>query len=114
MRWGWGEVGPCGYPAAGVVDRAGGEHYRAVGDGEVAGGRLEVGEEGVGEFELDGGFSAGDLMMVSVLRRLAGSGLLEEVPRVLDYVARGEGRAAFKRAFARQLAVFAGGSRPGG
>jgi len=55
---------------------------------------------------LDGEFSAGDLMMVTVLRRLGGSGLLEEQPNVSAYVARGEARPAYKRAFADQLAVF--------
>ena len=57
---------------------------------------------------LDGAFSAGDLMMVTVLRRLEGSGLLEEYPNVAAYVARGQARPAYKRAFAAQLAVFAG------
>lgn len=55
---------------------------------------------------LDGAFSAGDLMMVTVLRRLQGSGLLEAYPNVLAYVARGEARPAYQRAFADQLAVF--------
>ncbi len=55
---------------------------------------------------LDGEFSAGDLMMVEVLRRLAGSGLLEEYPNLAAYVARGEARPAFKRAFEAQFAVF--------
>jgi glutathione S-transferase len=58
---------------------------------------------------LDGGFNAGDLLMVNVLRRLAGSGLLEEYPNLAAYVARGEARPAFKRAFAAQLAVFTAG-----
>jgi glutathione S-transferase len=58
---------------------------------------------------LDGAFSAGDLMMVTVLRRLATSGLLEDFPNIAAYVARGEARPAFKRAFAAQLAVFTGG-----
>lgn len=57
---------------------------------------------------LDDGFSAGDLLMVQVLRRLAGSGLLDEYPNLCAYVARGETRPAFKRAFEAQLAVFAG------
>jgi glutathione S-transferase len=57
---------------------------------------------------LDGAFSAGDLMMVHVLRRLNGSGLLEEYPNLAAYVARGEARPAYKRAFAAQLAVFTG------
>lgn len=55
---------------------------------------------------LDGKFSAGDLLMVQVLRRLHGSGLLEEFPNLAAYVARGEARPAYKRAFAAQLAVF--------
>lgn len=57
---------------------------------------------------LDGAFSAGDLMMVTVLRRLAGSGLVEKYPIVSAYIARGEERPAYKRAFAAQLAVFTG------
>jgi glutathione S-transferase len=55
---------------------------------------------------LDGAFSAGDLMMVHVLRRLKGSGILDEYPNLSAYVARGEARPAFQRAFAAQLAVF--------
>lgn len=55
---------------------------------------------------LDGEFSAGDLMMVMVLRRLEGSGLLEEYPSITAYVANGQARPAYKRAFAAQLAVF--------
>lgn len=57
---------------------------------------------------LDGAFSAGDLMMVHVLQRLKSSGMLDEHPNLAAYVARGEARPAFKRAFAAQLAVFAG------
>ena len=57
---------------------------------------------------LDGAFSAGDLMMVNVLLRLRASGLLDEYPTLAAYVARGEARPAFKRAFAAQLAVFTG------
>lgn len=56
---------------------------------------------------LDGAFSAGDLLMVTVLRRLDGWGILEEYPNLAAYVARGEARPAYKRAFADQLAVFA-------
>jgi glutathione S-transferase len=59
---------------------------------------------------LDGAFSAGDLLMVTVLRRLKGSGMLEEYPNLAAYVARGEGRPAFKRAFDAQLAVFTAAS----
>jgi glutathione S-transferase len=54
---------------------------------------------------LDGGFSAGDLIMVSVLLRSRPSGLLDEYPNVAAYVARGEARPAYERAFAAQLAV---------
>jgi len=54
---------------------------------------------------LDGAFSAGDLMMVSVLLRLGGWGLAE-YPNLAAYVARGEARPAYRRAFAAQLAVF--------
>ena len=57
---------------------------------------------------LDGGFSAGDLMMVMVLRRLDGSDILREYPNLAAYVARGEARPAYKRAFDDQLAVFTG------
>jgi glutathione S-transferase len=53
---------------------------------------------------LDGAFSAGDLMMVSVLLRLRASGLLDEYPNLAAYVARGEARPAYQRAFADQLA----------
>jgi len=57
---------------------------------------------------LDGGFSAGDLMMVHVLQRLKPSGILDEYPNLTAYVARGEARPAYKRAFAAQLAVNTG------
>jgi len=57
---------------------------------------------------LDGAFSAGDLLMVTVLRRLDGSGLLEAYPNLVAYVARGEARPAYRRAFADQRAVFTG------
>jgi len=57
---------------------------------------------------LDGAFSAGDLMMVAVLLRLKASGILEKYPNLFAYVARGESRPAYKRAFDDQLAVFTG------
>lgn len=60
---------------------------------------------------IDGTFSAGDLMMVTVLRRLNTSGLLDEYPDIAAYVARGEARPAFQRAFDAQLAVFQAASR---
>ncbi len=59
---------------------------------------------------LDGEFSAGDLMMVAVLLRLRPSGILDEFPKLSAYVARGEARPAYQRAFAAQLAVFTAGS----
>ncbi|GLV26526.1 glutathione S-transferase family protein [Sphingobium sp. Cam5-1] len=55
---------------------------------------------------LEDDFSAGDLLMVTVLRRLTGSGLLELYPNLPPYIARGEARPAYQRAFADQLAVF--------
>ena len=55
---------------------------------------------------LDGDFSAGDLIMVHVIRRLEGSGLLEEFPTLTAYIAHATARPAYKRAFAAQLAVW--------
>jgi glutathione S-transferase len=55
---------------------------------------------------LDGAFSAADLLMVSVLLRLKRSGIVDEDSKLAAYVARGEARPAYKRAFAAQLAVF--------
>jgi len=57
---------------------------------------------------LDGAFSAGDLMMVAVLLRVRVSGMLDEYQNLSAYVARGEARPAYKRAFDAQLAVFTG------
>src|SRR5262249_4381244 len=57
---------------------------------------------------LEDAFSAGDLMMVSVLLRLRLSGILDEFPNLAAYVARGEARPAYKRAFAAQLVVNTG------
>jgi glutathione S-transferase len=54
---------------------------------------------------LDGAFSAGDLMMVSVLLRLRPSGILDQFSNLAAYVTRGEARPAYKRAFAAQLAI---------
>jgi glutathione S-transferase len=62
---------------------------------------------------LDGAFSAGDLMIIGVLLRLRASGLLDEYPNLAAYVARGEARPAFKRAFAAQLAVFTSQAQAG-
>jgi glutathione S-transferase len=71
--------------------------------------RLKQLSDHLGDAEwLEGAFSAGDLMMVSVLLRLRASGLLDEYPNLAAYVARGEARPAYKRAFAAQLAVNTG------
>ena len=70
-------------------------------------GRLEELSTWLGDSEwLDGDFSAGDLMMVTVLRRLDGHTVLEQFPSLCAYIARGEARPAYRRAFADQLAVF--------
>lgn len=55
---------------------------------------------------LDGGFSAADIIMAHVLRRLEGSGLLEEFPKLAAYVERAKARPAYQRAFAAQKAVW--------
>ncbi len=60
---------------------------------------------------LEGAFSAGDLLMVSVLRRLKSSGILNDYPNLAAYVARGEARPAFKRAYDAQHAVFLAASK---
>ncbi len=59
---------------------------------------------------LDGAFSAGDLLMVTVLRRLNGSEILKDYSNLTAYIALGEARPAFKRAFDAQLAVFTAAS----
>jgi glutathione S-transferase len=70
-------------------------------------GRLDQLSKRLGDADwLDGAFSAGDLMMIGVLLRLKPSGLLDPFPNLAAYVARGEARPAFRRAFADQLAVF--------
>ncbi|MES3154275.1 glutathione S-transferase family protein [Sphingomonas faeni] len=62
---------------------------------------------------LDGDrFSAGDLMMVAVLRIVGGTPLLDAHPTLTEYVARGEARPAFARALADQLAGFTGAPPP--
>jgi glutathione S-transferase len=62
---------------------------------------------------LEDEFSAGELMMVTVLRRLDASGLLENYPNLCAYIARGEARPAYQRAFDAQLAVFTDAPPPG-
>jgi glutathione S-transferase len=65
------------------------------------------GRLGDADWLADDAFSVGDLLMVSVLRRLDGSGMLEGYPNLAAYVARAEARPAYRRAFDAQLAVFA-------
>ncbi len=68
--------------------------------------RLDQLSERLGDSDwLDGAFSAGDLMMASVLLRLKPSGMLNGHPKLAAYVGRGEARPAYQRAFAAQLAV---------
>lgn len=68
--------------------------------------RLTLLSDRLGDSEwLDGEFSAGDLMMISVLLRTRSSGILDEFPNLAAYVARGEERPAYKRAFAAQLKI---------
>ena len=61
---------------------------------------------------LDGAFSAGDLLMVTVLRRMTRSGILKDYPNLSAYVARSEARPAYMRAYEDQLAVFNRSSPP--
>jgi glutathione S-transferase len=69
--------------------------------------RLDQLSARLGEAEwLDGAFSAGDLMMVSVLLRLKPSGMVDEYPNLAAYLARGTARPAYQRAFEAQLAVY--------
>lgn len=68
--------------------------------------RMQMLSDRLGDGEwLDGGFSAGDLMMASVLLRTRSSGLLEEFANLAAYVARAESRPAYKRAYADQWAT---------
>ncbi len=77
-------------------------------------GRLADLSRRLGEADwLDGEFSAGDLLMVTVLRRLSGTPLLAEHPNLAAYVARGEARPAFQRAYAAQAEVFRAASAQG-
>ena len=70
--------------------------------------RLKLLSDALGDKEwLEGRFTIGDLMMVSVLRNLRHTSLVAEVPNLDFYVKRGEARPAFQRALADQLAVFA-------
>ena len=70
--------------------------------------RLDQLSRRLGDAEwLDDAFSAGDLLMVTVLLRARSSGIVDEYPNLAAYLARGEARPAYQRAFAAQYAVFA-------
>lgn len=89
-------------------DKAWHEERLPIVEGRIRSRLTELGAR-LGDREwLDGAFSAGDLLMVQVLRRLSGSNILDDYPNLGAYVARGEARPAFKRAFEAQLAVFTG------
>jgi len=76
--------------------------------------RLQETSDRLGTADWFGGsFSAGDLMMVSVLRIIEGEGLVEAFPNLSRYIARATGRPAFQQALADQLAGFTGHPPPG-
>jgi glutathione S-transferase len=73
--------------------------------------RLDQLSDRLGEIDwLDGEFSAADILMVTVLRRLESSGILDDYPNLSAYIDRGKARPAYKRAFEAQLAVFTAAS----
>lgn len=86
------------------------EHRLAALENSIAGRLADLSRHLAGADWLDGEFSAGDLLMITVLRRLNGSALLEAHPNLAAYVARGEARPAFRRAFEDQRAVFTAAS----
>jgi glutathione S-transferase len=55
---------------------------------------------------LEGRFTAGDLMMATVLRILRHTDLVAATPKLADYLSRCEGRPAFQRALHDQMATF--------
>jgi len=70
-------------------------------------GRLQNVSDALGDKDwLEGEFSIGDLMLVTVLRQLRGTGILDRFPNLAALVKRGEDRPAFQRALSDQLAVF--------
>jgi glutathione S-transferase len=76
--------------------------------------RLAALAERLGDADwLEDSFSAGDILMVTVLERLAGAGPVTEFPNLVAYVARGEARPAYARAFDAQRTLFERNSRSG-
>lgn len=55
---------------------------------------------------LEDRFTVADLLMVTVMRNLRGTGLVAEFPNLAAYMTRCEARPAFKRALDAQLADF--------
>ena len=55
---------------------------------------------------LEGRFTAGDIIMVTVLRELVNCGILKDFPNLDAYRARGEARPAFVKALEDQLRTF--------
>ena len=71
-------------------------------------GRLESMAAWLGERDyLEDRFTAGDLLMVTVLRILRHTDMVAAIPALAAYQARCEARPAFKKALAAQMAVFA-------
>jgi glutathione S-transferase len=69
--------------------------------------RLKCVSDALGDKQwLEDRFTIADIMMVTVLRQLRGTGILDGFPNVAALVKRGEERPAFQRALADQLAVF--------
>ncbi|WP_216665603.1 glutathione S-transferase family protein [Pseudoruegeria sp. HB172150] len=87
-------------------DKSWTEHRLPMLEGRIRKRLTELSDRLGGADWLDEAFSVGDLVMIGVLRRLGSSGFLNDYPNLSAYVARGEARPAFKRAFADQLAVF--------
>jgi glutathione S-transferase len=74
---------------------------------EMLGKRLDRLADWLGDKEwLEDRFTAGDLLMVDVLRIVEKTELLNERPNLLAYKERGTARPAFQRAMAAQLADF--------
>jgi glutathione S-transferase len=74
---------------------------------EMIGSRLDRLADWLGDKEwLEDAFSAGDLLMVDVLRIVEKTDLLHQRPNLLSYMERGKARPAFQRAMAAQLADF--------
>ena len=56
---------------------------------------------------LEDRFSIGDLVMITVLRFLRHTSLVDEIPNLAAYLKRGEARPAFQQALSDQLASYA-------